>query len=170
MMSINVAFSPDGKWLIVVGCSNFCRDGDVIFYDAETLQEVNRLIPHKQDVIGLAFSPDGELLATTAKDSTIKLWDMETQSEQAVLEGHEHWIWSVTFSPDGSLIASSGGADHINKESTIRLWDVETGEQLALLEGHQADITDLAFNSEGTLLASASFDHTVRLWGVPIKE
>jgi WD40 repeat protein len=74
---------------------------------------------HNNYVTSVAFSPDGEYLATGSYDKTIKLWNVKSQSETATLHGHSQEVNSVAFSPDGKYLAS-GGNDKI-----IKLWSFE---------------------------------------------
>uniref|UniRef100_A0ACD5GY14 WD40 repeat domain-containing protein n=1 Tax=Desertifilum tharense IPPAS B-1220 TaxID=1781255 RepID=A0ACD5GY14_9CYAN len=53
----------------------------------------------------MAFSPDGQTLATASSDRTIKLWRADGTLVQT-LSGHQSAVWSVAFSPDGQLLAS----------------------------------------------------------------
>ena len=78
----------------------------------------------------MAFSPDGEVLATDSMDRTIRLWNMRGEN-LAVLEGHTDQLWGVTFSPDGQLLASN------SSDKTVRIWNLN-GELLNTLEGHES--------------------------------
>lgn len=115
------------------------------------------------DVLAIAFSPDGTLLAMGI-DRQILLWRMADRRQIATLEGHTAWVRCVAFSPDGSLLAS-GSLDH-----TIRLWDVQMGQCLKTLRGHTSDVQSIAFSPDGTLLASGSNDHTIRLWDMQTQQ
>ena len=118
-------------------------------------------------VISVAFSPDGRMLATGSGDQTVKLWDTAGGNELRSSRGHSAPITSVAFSPDGRVLASGGGqlgGDGVNANNAIKLWDVASGAALRTLIGHSAWVTAVAFSRDGKLLASASGDRTVKLW------
>ena len=69
-------------------------------------------------VYSVAFSLDGQVLASGSRDNTVKLWEVSSGGLLQTLEGHTESVDSVTFSPNGKLIASGG------RDGTIRLWGV----------------------------------------------
>ncbi|MCT7962170.1 CHAT domain-containing protein [Laspinema sp. D1] len=109
-----------------------------------------------QDVNGVAFNPEGTLLATAPDVGAARLWDTEG-NEVAKLEGHDGPVIHVVFSPDGKLVAT-GGSD-----GTARLWDTE-GKELAQLRGHEDWVNSLVFSPDGRFLATGGIDGTARLW------
>src|SRR5262245_55895568 len=82
---------------------------------------------HAGWVGGVAFSPDGKILATASGDKTVKLWDPATGKERATLKGHEDCVTCVAFTPDGGLLAS-GGFD-----KTVRVWEPGTTKFLCTI-------------------------------------
>ncbi|TFG82810.1 MAG: WD40 repeat domain-containing protein [Spirochaetales bacterium] len=118
------------------------------------------VLPIQSNVGDVAFSPDGQILATGSDDNLARLWNANDFRLMRTLEGHSHFVNGVAFSPDGSLLATG------SHDGTVGIWEVATGRRLATLSGHGQPVLRIAFDPSGTLLASASWDGTVRLWGV----
>jgi WD40 repeat protein/serine/threonine protein kinase len=105
---------------------------------------------HNAQMRGVAFSPDGRLLATVGDDSVARVWEVTTGTERFALRGHAGSLTCVAFAPDGKTLAT-GGIDQ-----TVRLWGADTGVELAVLGGHQPGVSALAFGSNGNWLAAAT--------------
>jgi WD40 repeat protein/tRNA A-37 threonylcarbamoyl transferase component Bud32 len=110
---------------------------------------------HAGAVGSVAFSPDGQRLASTSSERQVTVWDVRSGRELLALKGVRT---SVRFSPDGQRLA--GGS----RDGTVRVWNAQTGQQLLALKGHTDAVNSVAFSPEGNRLASASSDRTVRLW------
>ncbi|KAI9674644.1 MAG: hypothetical protein M1822_009048 [Bathelium mastoideum] len=126
--------------------------------------ELQKLEGHENWVMAVAFSPDGQLVASGSYDRTIRLWNTTTGEEMQKLEGHEDWVTAVAFSPDGQLMASG------SYDRTIRLWNTTTGEEMQKLEGHEDSVKAVVFSPDGQLVASGSHDRTIRLWNTTTGE
>ncbi|KAJ3453415.1 hypothetical protein MRS44_017662 [Fusarium solani] len=115
---------------------------------------------HSHRVNSVAFSPDGQRLASASRDQTVKVWDATTGRCQATLEGHGDMVYSVVFSPDtGSQRLASASWD-----KTVKIWDATTGHCQATLKGHRRMVYSVTFSPDGQRLASASRDKTVKIW------
>ncbi|KAK4441876.1 hypothetical protein QBC34DRAFT_458153, partial [Podospora aff. communis PSN243] len=113
---------------------------------------------HNYSVSSVAFSPDGQQLASGSGDQTIKIWDTTSGQCLQTLEGHSSWVSSVTFSPDGQQLASGSG------DQTIKIWDTTSGQCLQTLEGHSNSVWSVTFSPDGQQLASGSGDQTIKIW------
>jgi WD40 repeat protein len=85
------------------------------------------LIGHMMGVYAIAFSPDGNILASGGDDKKIRLWDLSTGQTGRQLIGHSSRIRSLTFSPDGHHLASAGD------DGTVRLWGTTRGGEIQRL-------------------------------------
>lgn len=121
-----IAFSPDSTTLAVVtNDTAHSFRGLIQLWDPRrgsrkaNLQghiNIHQGVEQKGQIFSVAYSPNGDTLASAGGDGTVRLWDVVTGEERQVLEGHADWVRSVAYSPDGSLLAS-GSAD-----GTIMLW------------------------------------------------
>ena len=109
---------------------------------------------------GVAFNPDGLVLATGNWDNRVYLWDVKSGNQLLICSGHTDKVWSVAFHPQGNLLAS--GSD----DRTIKLWDSRTGECVRTFMGHTGWVRSLVFAPGGEFLFSGSADRTIRQWDV----
>lgn len=152
-----VKWSPRGETLAIAGAT-----GVLLYINTFGGEPTHHLEGHEGHVKGIAFSPDGQSLASCSADTTVRVWDLsgDTPVERFVLRGHQDSVEAVAFSPDGTLVASA------SSDRTLRLWDVQTGELRCVFEGHTAEITSVVFALQGNAIISASRDKTLRIWDV----
>ena len=165
-----LTFSPDGTRLASASRTQ------IKLWDIETRAEIMTLKGHTDRIESVAFSPDGQLLASGATDDTVKLWNIETggniakrfkrfaaRRQIATLRGNMSGVESVAFSPDGTILA-------VGSVGRVNLWDVETKQHIETLGGGEDEglsfVNAVRFSPDGTVLASASSDSLVRLWAV----
>jgi WD40 repeat protein/tRNA A-37 threonylcarbamoyl transferase component Bud32 len=118
------AFSPDSRCL-----ASCCGDRSVRLWQLDPLtlaspanqggegRACQVLRGHTDEVLAVAFNPDGARLATAGREGVVWLWDLARGEAVAKLPGHKNYVWSLAFSPDGATLASGSG------DSTVRLWD-----------------------------------------------
>lgn len=154
-----LAFSPDGRTLAACGASPSAvvRDmtGNGTYHTASGYASSHG---HRNNVVTVAISPDGKILATGSWDKRVMLWNHDTGRWLRTLDGHQGAVHCVAFSPDGRQLASG------STDSTVRLWDVATGQPREVFEAHSASVNSVAFSPDGTILAAGSNDQTVTLW------
>jgi WD40 repeat protein/beta-lactamase regulating signal transducer with metallopeptidase domain len=162
-----VAFSKDSRYLgagggSFVGISPTANWAAV--YDVKTRRQVAKLEGHTRAVVGFAFAPKNELIATGSVDNTVRVFDGKTFQFRKALTGHTDVVHGVAFSPDGKLLATG------SRDGSIRLWDPRAGTQLARLDGHPGEVQDIAFSPDGRLLVSGGEKRSVKLWDVELRK
>jgi WD40 repeat protein len=107
---------------------------------------------HRGSVWAVAFSPDGQLLASGANDGHIRLWDARTGRPRATLAGHDRPVYGLAFSPDGERLASGGG------DGKVRVWDLKRRSAVLTLAADLPTVFSVSFHPDGRRLASAAGD------------
>jgi WD40 repeat protein len=110
----------------------------------------NPRLRHSQPILAVAFSPDGQRLATGSGDfrapGVVKIWDLANGHEILTYAGHDCAVHCVAFSLDGQTIASAGS------EPVIRLWDPATGKNRITLKAPGDEVKAVAFSRDGKYL------------------
>lgn len=159
----SVTFSADGKLFAAGGGpaqGGPSRLNHALVFDLGTKRQVARLDGHTRAVLGLAFAPRNDFIATASADHTVRIWDRQSFKLRNVLIGHKNAVKGVAFSPDSSLLATGGW------DGTIALWDPRDGRRLAQMTGHPGAVRELVFSPDGKLLASGGEKRTVKVWAV----
>ena len=147
-----IAFRPDGE---ILAASTGRR---IRLWNPETGTQLGRLSGHTSLITSIAFSKDGQTLASASLDTSVRLWNPAATTRPDRLGGHRGQVRAVAYSRDGRLFASAGD------DGTILVRRRTTRTVLHRLRRHTAHIRALAFSPRGGVLASADDDGTIRLW------
>jgi RNA polymerase sigma factor (sigma-70 family) len=148
---LNVAFSPDDKFLVAV-----CRQ-NVQSWEVATGREVSRSQGMNSFAKEIAFSPDGKSLFTAQKDGPgLHVWELATGTLRPAPVAHQSAPTSVAFSQDGSRIVSA------SMDGDIIVWDVNTGSSRTRL--HQPSWwPPCLFSDDGLSLYSLGKGEKIRI-------
>jgi len=138
-------------------------DSEAMLRQAAAASHLRAVVPaHEGKVTGVAFSPDGQHLATSGADGMVRVWRCDrgrlSTTDPLVLTGHQGEVWTPVFSRDGSRIAAAGA------DGTVTVWDWRSSTTPVVLRGHEGKVWTVAFSPDGHRLASASQDGTAQVW------
>ena len=146
-MDYNVVLSPDSQMYAIP------RNRRIELWDLTTNQ-LKTTLEGSTDMV--AFSPDGQMLASADFTETIRLWNIDNGKHRVIPTPNIN-VNRVMFSPDKRTLVSSRG-------QKVQLWDTETGNFKVNLED-TTDVDNIIFNSDGSALYGLSKDGAeVRFW------
>ncbi|MDJ0617576.1 MAG: TIR domain-containing protein [Calothrix sp. MO_192.B10] len=142
--------SPENRSLILAAFQT-------TVYDRDGFTEQNRFTKHKGTVFDVAWSPDGEKIATASGDGTLRLWNLNGKEIKTIPISNKNEVYSVSFSPDGKTIAFA------SDDNTVKISSLQE-EQPKIIGKHNNLVWSVAWSPDGKTIASASEDNTVKLW------
>jgi hypothetical protein len=148
--------SPDGRLLASA------EEKVVRLRDTATGRVSRELQAHTDDISLLAFSKDGQRIASTSKDDTVRVWDITTyQTICTIPMKNSSGVRAMEFSQNGQILAVAENPD-------ITLWEIPSGHQKARLQGHREVATLLRFSADGRRLFSVESisETSIRVWDV----
>lgn len=127
----------------------------------EAIEVLQTLSGHTMEVLSLALSANGQVLASCSNDHTIKVWNTQTSKPiSASILGNRITVTSVALSTDGQTLASGDSG------TSVRLWNVQNDKlsQIRVLTGHQQAVSSVALSADGLTLASGDYSGEIKLW------
>ena len=188
-----LAFSPDGKWLVVGYRGTTVKDlqdlMSVVFFDTETWQVAKEWKIPGLHVERITFRPDGKELAVGGSrfaspfsEGVVQLWDVDTgENVKETVVHAKTSVESLAYSMDGRVVASGTSTgpgrrsldlktkQWFQQDNTqaIQLWNVPTGKVATLLSTdlkNETNIQALRYTADGKYLIAGGWDSFLRIW------
>lgn len=153
-----LAFSNADEPLLACGH----EDGSLVLWQLSAVDNRPKKLAtqknHQGRINSVAFSPNGEMLATGGQDDKVVLWDL-SRSKRVDTLLHNGPVNSVAFSPLENVLASG------SSDNSIRLWDLDKpGSPIILNNPPSSWVFSLAFSPDGKSLVSGNSDVQIRIW------
>ncbi|KAI9266657.1 WD40-repeat-containing domain protein [Phascolomyces articulosus] len=126
----SVAFMPDGRTLVSGSLDKTIKMWQLGTNDGRSGYGVDRdrskgpckmtFTGHKDFVLSVACTPDGNWIVSGSKDRGVQFWDPRTGQTQFMLQGHKNSVISVAISPSGRPLFATGSGDN-----RARIWSYE---------------------------------------------
>ncbi|KAL4265530.1 C2 domain-containing protein [Pleurotus pulmonarius] len=158
----SIVFSPDNA-IFAAGAG----DGKIYIWQTESGERLHELEGHTEEIILLAFSPQGDKLYSASEDGNVRTWDPvcgdAVDSVTVDIEGITKFQ-PMAFSPDGRMASTS-------TDGTIQIWDAATGKEVGpVLQGHFNAVSAMTFSQDGSKLVSGAFKNNIQTWDVSGKD
>lgn len=126
---------------------------------------MGRALPESAHYNDLAFSPDGNIFASSSRNENILLWNVDDLSAPyAILTSEGSQFLSIAFSPDGKTLASSSKEANV---SSTKLWDLTNLENRPIIVSvYDSPALSLTYSPDGQFLAEGRYDETVHIWNL----
>ncbi|NUO78920.1 WD40 repeat domain-containing protein, partial [candidate division KSB1 bacterium] len=159
-------FSADGKMLIAA-----MHDNSIRIYEANTLQEMKRLVGHRNAVYAAKFTPDGARIVSCSRDTTIRVWNFASGALEWQAKSGGHGLADIDVSPDGNTIAFCSWYFEKGKGvlGLVSLWDMAGGKEIWRTHYDTHPLVDIRFSPGGNLLAVGSWQQNVGIWNLEDK-
>ncbi|VTR98996.1 WD40 repeat domain-containing protein [Tuwongella immobilis] len=165
-----ILFHPKGQ-SVAIACGEPGQRGELRFIDLPAPSATGTIetmlatttrwtLPaaHRDRIPAIAFTPDGQLLATASYDRRIQLWDTASGKLIRTLTDHSDSVYDVAIDPTGKWLAS------VSADRAVKVWEIATGNRLYTLSDATDWLYAVRWTADGKRLVAAGVDRSLRIW------
>ncbi|MGB3536366.1 MAG: CHAT domain-containing protein [Microcoleaceae cyanobacterium] len=157
---VALAFSPDSKIIAIASGDVASGQGAVQLWrqDGTLLKTLEDKKNSSLDFqLTVAFSPNGEMIASGGWHGTLRLWKKDGTSIRHTLLGAGA-INTVSFSPNSQIIATG------TSYGSVKLHQLDGTITTTFSGDSDGGVWQVSFSPNGEMIATAGNDRTVKLW------
>ena len=152
--ALGADLSPDQSKIVFGGPSRVVKvfstkDGSLLY----------KMKKHTDWVTAVAFSPNGQWLASADRNGAIVIWDAENGVEIHSLAGHKLSVTALSWRGDSKVLAS------VSEDGSAKLWEMNEGKQVKTWNAHSGGALSVSYARDGRL-ATCGRDNKVTAWSV----
>lgn len=127
-------------------------------WDVASGKEAAKLEGHAAACCGVAFGPDGRLLASAAEDGEVRVWEVKTGKQLSTLKGRKVWTLGLAFDAGGKALMAVG------TDGVVRRWNVGAKRAEAVQLKGVENVRSLSLAPDLKTLATSDPDGNIVLW------
>ena len=144
--------SPDQSKIAFGGPSRVLKvfstkDGSVLF----------KMKKHTDWITAVAFSPNGEWLASADRNGGVVIWDTDNGLELHTLAGHKSAVTALSWRPDSRVLAT------VSEDGAAKIWEMNEGKQVKTWNPHPSGALSISYTHDGRLVTCGR-DNQVVAW------
>lgn len=132
----SVGLDPNGRYCVTCG-----QDGRAFAWVLKTARLAFSMPPHSDFITTVAFSDNGQWIATGSYDRCINLLNIATMKHPIKLRGHSSAVMKIQFLPEARILSA-------DKEGGLIVWDIRSGKIIKRLTKMNDDVTTMTVSSD----------------------
>ena len=150
-----ITFSANGRLLATADAR-----GEIRIISATNGAEIAKFFGSKEndEIVALAYSPDGHWLASTGPTAFLKLWDTGIDVNDRQFTDVPGALHALQFSPDSKWLMAA------SDRNSIQIWNIGTGKLATEIKGGEPALTAFALSANGEVMVTGGADNKIRIW------